>query len=114
VAVKPRRTRHEIELAILKAVLEPLKPTTLMYAVNLSWRALNEYLIPLLRAGWIERIPNPDKDTLRQSPELLKITNKGVEILQLPEAKRISILKRTERRLQQILGRGDQSAAGAF
>jgi len=112
--VKPKRTRHEIELAILKAVLEPLKPTTLMYAVNLSWRALNEYLIPLFRAGWIERIPNPDKDTLRQSPELLKITNKGVEILQLPEAKRISVLKRSERRLQRILGRGDLSAAEAF
>lgn len=110
---KPKRTRHEIELAILKAVLEPLKPTTLMYAANLSWRALNEYLIPLFKAGWIERIPNPDKDTQKQSPELLRITDKGAKILRLPEAKKIKVLKRAERRIQQMLGGSDLSAAGA-
>jgi len=48
-----RRSRAEIYLELMKNCIEPILPTKLMYAGNLSYKVLKQYLVKMIEHGYI-------------------------------------------------------------
>ena len=56
-----RRTKAQIKLEILKHFLkEPDKPTSVMYAANISWQPLIQTVEELLDKGLLEEVYEED------------------------------------------------------
>lgn len=49
-----RRSKLEIDMAVLEALSETDKPTRVMYKANLSWTGIQETFSRLISAGLIE------------------------------------------------------------
>ena len=74
-----RRTRLEIVLSILLAVMDGVdKPTRIMYAANMSWRPTQRILSRLVEQGLLEVRMNTES---RQSKKRYVITEKGANVL---------------------------------
>ena len=74
-----RRTRLEIVLSILSAVMDGVdKPTRIMYAANMSWRPTQRILSRLVEQGLLEVRMNTES---RQSKKRYVITEKGSNVL---------------------------------
>ena len=74
-----RRSRLEISLDILSAVMEGVdKPTRIMYAANLSWRPTMRIISSLVEQGLLEVRMNTET---RKSMKRYVITDKGVNVL---------------------------------
>ncbi len=74
-----RRSRLEINLSILSAVMDGVnKPTRIMYATNMSWAPTQRMLSRLVEQGLIEVRMNTES---RQSKRRYVITEKGVNVL---------------------------------
>ena len=74
-----RRTRLEIVLSILLAVMDGVdKPTRIMYAANMSYRPTQRILSLLVEQGLLEVRMNTES---RQSKKRYVITEKGADML---------------------------------
>ena len=74
-----RRTRLEIVLSILSAVMDGVdKPTRIMYAANMSYRPTQRILSLLVEQGLLEVRMNTES---RQSKKRYVITEKGADML---------------------------------
>lgn len=74
-----RRSKFELALDLLNVIIDgETKPTRIMYKANLSWRSLNELLIPLVKNGLVEEsvIESPKKSRKRY-----EITGKGRNVV---------------------------------
>ena len=67
-----RRTRLDIIRDILELAEGGIRKTRLMYRLNLSFRAVNEYLSFLIQQGII---------THTEKPRVYKLTKKGKQVL---------------------------------
>jgi len=76
---RSRRSLTEIRMEMLReAAKEPIRPTRLMYKVNVSWAPLQRELENLIAMGWLETV-KVDGD--RRSVFEYRTTSKGIEIL---------------------------------
>ena len=73
-----RRSRLETKLDILRYCEKEMKPTRLMYAVNMSWRPLQRYVEDLIARGLIARKPCGIDE---RTPYVLIRTEKGTQLL---------------------------------
>ena len=74
-----RRSKLETMIDILKICEEPMKPTRIMYAANLSYKPLRRYLTWLVEKGLL-RIRNEDLPDNR-TKEIYELTRKGRVVL---------------------------------
>jgi len=83
-----RRTRLEIVLGILSAVMDGVdKPTRIMFAAQMSWRPTQRVLSSLVEQCLIEVRMNTDT---RRSMKRYTLTDKGANVLDyLEKAKEI-------------------------
>ena len=74
-----RRSKLETMIEILQICEEPMKPTRIMYAANLSWKPLRRHLAILTEKGLlrIQDVELPDNRT----KEIFEITMKGRGVL---------------------------------
>ena len=74
-----RRTRLEIVLSILSAVMDGVdKPTRIMFSAKMSWKPTQRILSRLVEQGLLEVRMNTES---RQSKKRYVITEKGANVL---------------------------------
>ena len=74
-----RRSRLDIYLDVLRAVKKGvMKPTRIMYAVNMSWNPLQKVLRSMLSTGFIREIELKGKNRTTRHYE---ITQSGLNVL---------------------------------
>ena len=74
-----RRSRLEIKLKILQAVTEGVdKPTRIMYAVNMSWDTMVEFVGSLVDKGFLNEIVETEG---KRTKKRYKITQKGRDVI---------------------------------
>jgi len=74
-----RRSRLDISLDVLRTVKRGvMKPTRIMYAVNISWRPLQNILEAMVSGGFISKSKAKGN---RQSKHYYKITQSGLNVL---------------------------------
>ena len=80
-AVKIRRSKLELILDVLKAVMNGTeKPTRIMYEANLSWTVLNSILSSLMSQGLLDEI-DMSRSRDRRNTRVYRITKKGETVL---------------------------------
>ena len=74
-----RRSRFQIDIDVLRTIRDgETKPTRIMYANHLSWKALNNMFERLLSIGLIRKEIIPGN---KRSKERYFITPKGIEAI---------------------------------
>ena len=70
------RNRYDLKIAILDACMSRLRPTHLMYRVNMNPSVLNEIIADLVKRGLLTELP----DT-RKNRSFFKTTTAGYNLL---------------------------------
>ena len=70
------RSRYDLKIAILDACMSRLRPTHLMYRVNVNPSVLNELITDLVKRGLLTELP----DT-RKNRSFFKTTTAGYNLL---------------------------------